>query len=158
MDFVNGINRDQLIIMDFEANVAQDSWARIVDLFVEILPLEELGFKDVLNEQGRPPYHSLDMLKLFMYGYKKKIRSSYALEEACNINLEVIWLMKGLRPSARKIAYFRKDNPTAFKKAFRYFVLVLKKRGAIKLLPKILAVLEKDLNQKSRRSSENERN
>jgi len=131
MDFVNGINRDQLIIMDFEANVAQDSWARIVDLFVEILPLEELGFKDVLNEQGRPPYHSLDMLKLFMYGYKKKIRSSYALEEACNINLEVIWLMKGLRPSARKIAYFRKDNPTAFKKAFRYFVLVLKDMGLI---------------------------
>ena len=131
MDFVNGIDRDQLIMMDFEANVAQDSWARIVDLFVEILPLEDLGFKDVLNEQGRPPYHSLDMLKLLMYGYKKKLRSSYALEEACKINLEVIWLMRGLRPSARKIAYFRKNNPTAFKNAFRYFVLVLKDMNLI---------------------------
>jgi len=131
MDFVNGINRDQLIIMDFEANVSQDSWARIVDLFVEILPLEELGFKDVLNEEGRPPYHSKDMLKLFMYGYKKKMRSSYALEEACLVNLEVIWLMRGLRPSARKIAYFRKNNPTAFKNAFRYFVLILKDMNLI---------------------------
>ena len=98
MDFVNGIDRDQLVMMDFEANVASDSWARIVDLFVEMLPLKELGFSNVLNEQGRPPYRSADMLKLLMYGYKKKLRSSYALEEACRINLEVIWLMRGLRP------------------------------------------------------------
>ena len=50
MDFVNGIDRDQLVMMDFEANVAPDSWARIVDLFVEMLPLKELGFSNVLNE------------------------------------------------------------------------------------------------------------
>jgi len=61
-----------------------------------------------------------------MYGYKKQLRSSYRLEEACRVNLEAIWLIKGLRPSARKIAYFRKDNSKAFKQAFRYFVLVLK--------------------------------
>ena len=126
MDFVQGINRDQLVMMDFEANVASDSWARIVDLFVDMLPIEDLGFSDMLNEEGRPPYRSADMLKLFMYGYKKKMRSSYALEEACKINLEVIWLMRGLRPSARKIAYFRKNNSKAFKQAFRYFVVLLK--------------------------------
>jgi transposase len=126
MDFVNGFDRDQLMIMDFEANVSSDSWARVVDWFVDMLPLEDLGFVDVLKDEGRPPYSSSDMLKLFMYGYKKKLRSSYQLQEACKINLEVIWLMRGLRPSARKIAYFRKDNPTAFKHAFRHFVLVLK--------------------------------
>ncbi len=58
MDFVNGLDRNQLVMMDFEANVAQDSWARIVDLFVDALPLEQLGFKDTLNEQGRPPYRA----------------------------------------------------------------------------------------------------
>jgi len=126
MDFVNGLNRDQLIMMDFESNVAPDSWARVVDWFVEALPLEELGFSDVLNDEGRPPYRSSDMLKLFMYGYKKKLRSSYQLEEACRINLEVIWLLKGLHPSARKIAYFRKNNSQAFKQSFRHFVLLLK--------------------------------
>ena len=126
MDFVNGFDRDQLMMMDFEANVSADSWARVVDWFVDILPLEDLGFVDELKDEGRPPYSSSDMLKLFMYGYKKKLRSSYQLEEACKINLEVIWLMRGLRPSARKIAYFRKNNPKAFKQAFRYFVLVLK--------------------------------
>jgi transposase len=98
---------------------------------VDTLPMTELGFKDVLNQEGRPPYLSSDMLKLFMYGYKKKLRSSYQLEEACKINLEVIWLIRGLRPSARKIAYFRKNNPEAFKKAFRYFVLMLKEMDLI---------------------------
>lgn len=126
MDFVNGFNRDQLIMMDFEANVNFDSWARVGDWFVDALPLGCLGFKDVLNSEGRPPYKSSDMLKLFMYGYKKRLRSSYQLEEACRVNLEVIWLMRGLKPSARKIAYFRKDNSKAFKQVFRHFVLMLK--------------------------------
>ena len=44
MDFINGFDRNQLIMMDFESVVGQDSWARVVDLFVEMLPLKELGF------------------------------------------------------------------------------------------------------------------
>lgn len=126
MDFITGFNRDQLIMMDFESCLDTDSWARIVDMFTDILPLGELGFKDVLNTEGRPPYRSSDMLKLYLYGYKNKLRSSRRLEHACKVNLEVIWLLKGLRPSARKIAYFRKNNAKAFKMAFRYFVVLLK--------------------------------
>ncbi|MGB5821997.1 MAG: IS1182 family transposase [Saonia sp.] len=127
MDYIQGFDRDQLIMMDFESAVGPDSWARIVDMFVDILlPMAELGFKDVLNTEGRPPYRSADMLKLYLYGYKNKLRSSRQLEHACKVNLETIWLLKGLRPSARKIAYFRKDNAEAFKKAFRYFVVLLK--------------------------------
>ena len=126
MEFITGFNRDQLVMMDFESCVGQDSWARTVDMFVDILPMQELGFRDVLNSEGRPPYHSSDMLKLYLYGYKNKLRSSRQMEHACKVNLEVIWLLKGLRPSARKIAYFRKDNATAFKLAFRHFVGLLK--------------------------------
>jgi len=73
MDFVQGMHRDQFMMMDFEANVAPDSWARIVDLLVDALPLKDLGFTNILNEEGRPPFRSSDMLKLFMYGYKKKL-------------------------------------------------------------------------------------
>lgn len=113
-------------MMDFESCLSPDSWARIVDMFVDILPMQELGFKDVLNTEGRPPYRSSDLLKLYLYGYKNKLRSSRRLEHACKVNLEVIWLLKGLRPSARRIAYFRKDNATAFKQAFRYFVVLLR--------------------------------
>lgn len=54
------------------------------------------------------------------------------MEHACKVNLEVIWLLKGLRPSARKIACFRKRNPNAFKGAFRYFVVLLKDWELIK--------------------------
>jgi len=126
MNFINGFDRNQLLIMDFESAISHDSWARIVDLFVEMLPLDELGFTEVLNQEGRPPYRSADLLKLFIYGYKNQLRSSRKLEHACKVNLEVMWLLKGLRPSARKIAYFRKENPTAFKQAFRYFVCLLK--------------------------------
>lgn len=126
MDFITGFNRDQLIMMDFESCLGIDSWARIVDMFVDVLPMNELGFEDVLNSEGRPPYRSADLLKLYLYGYKNKLRSSRQLEHACKVNLEVIWLLKGLRPSARKIAYFRKENAKAFKMAFRYFVVLLK--------------------------------
>jgi|TARA_R110002074_G_scaffold106578_2_gene230225 transposase len=126
MDFITGFDRDQLVMMDFESCLGPDSWARIVDMFVDILPMGDLGFRDVLNNEGRPPYRSSDMLKLYLYGYRNKLRSSRQLEHACKVNLEVIWLLKGLRPSARKIAYFRKRNPKAFKRAFRYFVVLLK--------------------------------
>ena len=108
MDFQHGFDRHQLRVMDFNSMVSTDSWARIVDLFVDILPLEEFGFTDVLADEGRPPFHSSDLLKLYLYGYKNGIRSSRKLAHACKINIEVIWLLKGLKPSARKIAYFRK--------------------------------------------------
>lgn len=126
MNFIQGFDRNQLQMISFDEFVPEDSWARIVDLFVDALPIDELGFKHELAKEGRPPYHPSDMLKLFLYGYKNQLRSSRNLEKACLVNLEVIWLMKGIRPSARKIAYFRKNNPKAFKNVFRYFVLMLK--------------------------------
>ncbi|MFK5857279.1 MAG: IS1182 family transposase, partial [Bacteroidota bacterium] len=76
MDFIQGFERNQLVMMDFEANVAHDSWARVVDWFVDALPMDELGFINVLQSEGRPPYKASDLLKLFMYGYKKDLRSS----------------------------------------------------------------------------------
>lgn len=131
MDFIKEFNRDQLIMMDFESFVSMDSWARIVDLFVEMLPLDSLEFKDVLNSEGRPSFHSNDMIKLYLYSYKNQLRSSRKLAHACKVNLEVIWLLKGLKPSARKITYFRKNNAKSFKQTFRYFVILLKDMNLI---------------------------
>lgn len=126
MDFIQGFDRNQLQMISFDEFVKQDSWARIVDLFVACLPIDTLGFKHEHASQGRPPYATTDLLKLLLYGYKNHLRSSRKLAHACQVNMEVIWLIKGLKPSARKIAYFRKDNSKAFKQAFRYFVLMLK--------------------------------
>lgn len=61
-----------------------------------------------------------------MYGYRHGIRSSNKLHQACLVNVEVWWLLKGLKPSPRTIRYFRANNAKAFKKAFQHFVLLLK--------------------------------
>ena len=124
MNFIQEFNRNQFQMMSFSEFVKPDSWARVVDLFVDAFPLLGLGFKDTPAKEGRLPYHTSDVLKLYLYGYKNQLRSSRKLEHACQVNMEVIWLIKGLRSSARKIAYFRKNNAKSFKKAFRYFVFL----------------------------------
>ncbi len=121
------VDRYQMTMMDLDSLVAQDSYARLVDLFVEALPLEQLGFTHTQHETtGRPPYHPAVLLKLYMYGYRHGLRSSTKLHQACLVNVEVWWLLKGLKPSRRTICYFRKNNAQAFKKAFQHFVLLLK--------------------------------
>ncbi len=107
--------------------VSQNSYARLVDAFVDSLPLEQLDFEHVEHEQtGRPPYHPSVLLKLYMYGYRHGIRSSEKLHNACLVNIELWWLLKGLKPSPRTILYFRANNSKSFKKAFQHFVLLLK--------------------------------
>ena len=131
MDFIQGVSRNQLFMMQLDDYVAQDSWARVVDVFVNALPLQKLGFKNTLAKEGRPPFDAKDLLKLYLYGYKNGLRSSRKLEHACTVNIEIMWLLNGLMPSARAIAYFRKNNATAFKNAFRHFVGILKELNLI---------------------------
>jgi len=77
-------------------------------------------------ENGRPAYHPSDLLKLFIYGYMNKVRSTRDLEKECGRNIEVMWLLKCLRPDHNTIANFRKDNPKAIKKVFRATVQIAK--------------------------------
>jgi hypothetical protein len=80
---------------------------------------------------GQPPYDPSDLLKLYLYGYINQIRSSRRLErEACR-NLELIWLLKNLKPGYRTIANFRKENWAALKAANRSFVLLLRELGLV---------------------------
>jgi transposase len=114
-------------MFSLEEIVAPDSWARLVDIFVDVLPLEQLGFCHIKpKDEGRPPYHPAVLLKLYMYGYKHGVRTSRKLEHACKVNIELWWLLKGQTPSARTIAAFRKENKKAFRNAFRHFVLLLR--------------------------------
>ena len=86
-----------------------------------------MRFKDIrLNKNGRPPFHSKDLLKLYIYGYLNKIHSSRGLEKESKRNIELIWLMKGLVPDHNTISNFRGDNPKAIKKVFRATVKLRK--------------------------------
>ena len=126
MEYISGSDRNQIQFFALDELVADDSWVRVIDLFVDLLPLKDLGFKHtVLQKEGRPPYDPSLFLKLYLYGYKHSVRSSRKLEHCCKVNIELWWLLKGLKPSFRSIAYFRKDNAAALKAAFRYFVIML---------------------------------
>ena len=88
--------------------------------------MEDFGFKVDFVENGRPAYHPSDLLKLYIYGYLNKIRSSRNLEKACKRNIEVMWLLKNLQPDHNTISNFRRDNPKAIKKVFRTTVQIAK--------------------------------
>ncbi|MCB0670615.1 MAG: transposase [Saprospiraceae bacterium] len=127
MDFVEGHDREQMFISSIEQMVDPEAFVRIIDAFIDALPLEQFDFKNLeLNEQGRPPFHPGVLLKLYLYGYQNGVRSCRKLEHACNVNLEVIWLLKGRRPHYKTIANFRKQNALAFRQVFRHFVAMLK--------------------------------
>src|SRR6266516_3919731 len=106
---------------------------RAIDSFVCALDLAKLGFRhaDRRVGVGQPPYDPSDLLKLYLYGYINQIRSSRRLErEACR-NLELIWLLKNLKPGYRTIANFRKENWAALKAANRSCVLLLRELGLV---------------------------
>lgn len=121
MKFINGTNRNQLPLFasSIDDAIAQDNQVRLIDLFVDSLKLPDFGFEFHFVENGRPAYHPSDLLKLFIYGYLNRMRSSRALEKECSRNIELMWLLKGLVPDHNTISNFRKDNPKAIGRVFR---------------------------------------
>jgi len=100
MKFIKGHDRSQthLFPVSLDQSIDSDNEVRLIDLFVDSLTLKDYGFKTEFIENGRPAYHPTDLLKLYIYGYLNKTRSSRDLEKACKINIEVMWLLKTLAP------------------------------------------------------------
>ena len=116
------IDVNQVMMTTFDNLVAPDSTARIIKHFIDNVDLEELGFKNTNPAiEGRPSYPPANMMKMYLYGYRNNIRSSRKLAKACEINIEVKWLMEGLTPDFRVIADFRKDNIKCMKKLYHEF-------------------------------------
>src|SRR5258708_34443416 len=133
--FKTGESREQpsLLPPRIEDYVGRNNPIRAIDSFVSALDLAKLGFRhaDRGVGVGQPPYQPSDLLKLYLYGYINQIRSSRRLErEACR-NLELIWLLKNLKPGYRTIANFRKENWEALKAVNRSFVLLARELGLV---------------------------
>jgi transposase len=127
MDFIAGVNRQQMQLSSMEDAISQDNIVRFVDAFVEKLDIEKLGFQVLkLQKEGRPAFDRKVLLKLYFYGYLNGIRSSRRLERECARNIELHWLLEGRRPNYHTIADFRKHNPDALRNTFKLFVLFLK--------------------------------
>jgi transposase/IS5 family transposase len=130
MAHISGFERSQLLLFPeaIDDYVGPDNPVRFIDAFVDGLDLAEAGFVRVRSEAtGRPGYSPGDLLKLYIYGYLNRVRSSRRLEAECHRNIEVIWLLRTLKPDFRTIADFRADNRSAFKSVFRQFTLLCKR-------------------------------
>jgi transposase len=129
MNYIKGYDRNQAVLIPetIDQLIDKNNPVRFIDVFVESLNVVGFGFKDIrLNKNGRPPFHPKDLLKLYIYGYLNKIRSSRGLEKEAKRNIELMWLIKGLVPDHNTIANFRKDNPDSIKKVFRATVNIAK--------------------------------
>jgi len=128
MKYIEGYDRNQITLIPTSLNAAidPDNEVRIIDLFVDSLDLKEMEFRVDFGENGRPAYHPSDLLKLFIYGYLNKTRSSRDLEKECHRNLEVMWLLKSLSPDHNTISNFRRDNKKAIKNVFKATVQIAK--------------------------------
>jgi len=113
--------------------VSENNQVRAIDDYVELLDVAKLGFTNAsLNSaDGRPAYHPKLLLKIYIYGYLNKVRSSRKLEQEIDRNIEMMWLCAGLKPRYKTIANFRKDNAKALKRVFREFVLLCKEINLI---------------------------
>lgn len=135
MSYIEGDHRDQELLLpeSLENYVSEDNPVRFIEGFVDKLDLVECGFvEERTSASGRPSYAPADMLKLYLYGYTNRTRSSRMLERACHINMEVIWLMRRLKPDHKTIAEFRRKHPKAFKQVFRQFVLLCRSLGLVR--------------------------
>lgn len=120
MPYVKTCDRNQMMFCSMDSFVDPESTARLIDAFVNSLDLQKYGVKEAAKE-GRPPYDPKGLLKLYIYGCRNEIRSSRKLQRACEVNIEVIWLMGGAKPDFRTISDFRKDNIDVLKKLFHEF-------------------------------------
>jgi transposase len=123
--FVAGTDRGQITLFPARLDdyVVEDNPVRAVDVFVDCLDLDRLGFIRVQPlDMGRPGYDPRMMLKLYIYGYLNRVPSSRRLERECQRNIEVIWLTGHLAPDFKTIADFRRDNGTAIREVCRQFV------------------------------------
>jgi transposase len=130
MTHISGTDRSQLLLLpeSIDDYIDGNNLVRFIDAFVEGLDLEAAGFERVeALVIGRPGYAPGDLLKLYIYGYLNRVRSSRRLEVECHRNVEVIWLLRTLKPDFKTIADFRSENRAAFKAVFREFTLLCRR-------------------------------
>src|SRR5664279_3143045 len=134
MKTIVGTSRHQMQFTSIDGLIARDNPVRIIDAFVEKLDLKQLGIGHQPADKGRPSkanpggaprFDDRLLLKLYLYGYLNKIRSSRKLEQECFRNVELRWLLQALSPNYHTIADFRKNHSEALKNLFKIYIQFL---------------------------------
>ena len=134
MGYVRGTASGQMWLLPYSLDelVEENSPVRVIEAYVDSLPLDALGFvRSAPAWMGRPGYDPRDMLKLYIYGYLNRIRSSRRLMAECRRNVELFYLLGMVKPDFRTIADFRKDNRRALREVFRGFVSLCAELGLL---------------------------
>jgi transposase len=129
MRYIEGIDRKRKISYPeyIDDYITEDNPVRVIDAFVDSLDMVELGFKNAIpSHTGRLGFDPKDLLKLYIYGYMNRITSSRRLEAEATRNIELMWLLRRLKPDHKVIADFRKNNKDAIQKVFKQFVALCK--------------------------------
>ena len=132
MGYKSGIDKKQLSLLPecLDDYVPEDHICRIISEFTRQLDVVALGYKYAESKTtGCPPYDPRMMLNLYIYGYMHRVRSSRRLRDEATRNIEVMWLMDGLKPDDKTICNFRKDNTKALRETFRTFVRMCRNLG-----------------------------
>lgn len=130
MSYIEGVAREQAVLFpeSLDEYIAEESVVRFLDAFVESLEMGKLGFeRSQPAATGRPGYDPRDLLRLYLYGYLHRVRSSRMLERECQRNVEVMWLLRKLRPDHKTVADFRRDHAGALKQTCREFTVLCKR-------------------------------
>lgn len=134
--YKEGLNRKQQLLFppSIDEYVSEENLVRSIDAYVEMIDMVELGFTNAAlgSAAGQPAYHPKVFLKIYIYGYLNRVRSSRALQKENARNLELMWLTQGLRPGYKSIANFRKDNAAALRSVFKSFVSLCHELNLIK--------------------------
>lgn len=137
MTHISGHDRSQTLLFPESVDdyVGADYPVRFIDAFVDRLDLAAAGFaRTAAKATGCPGYAPADLLKLYVYGYRNRVRSSRRLEAETHRNIEVIWLLRHLKPDFKTITDFRCDNRAAFRPVFREFLLLCKQLAPSRLV------------------------
>ncbi len=133
MKHIEGESRDQIVLFNetLEDLLGEEDPVRFIDIFVDKLNMKGVGFKVKEASTGRSSYKSEILLKIYIYGYLNKIRTSRKLERECRRNTELMWLTGRLAPDFKTIADFRKDNKKGIQSIFREFLKICHKAGLL---------------------------
>lgn len=128
-------DRSQLTFMNsLDDMVAPDHPVRLIDALIDKIMEQDTNFFDHLAPQssvGRRGYSAAALIKLYMYGYIHGINSSRKLAAEAERNIEVIWLLSGLKPSYKTIADYRRDYPEQIQRVNEQIVRFLVDNGWI---------------------------
>lgn len=111
--------------------VGGDHPARMIRELVDALDLPALGFAAPDEVDGRPHYGANLLLKVWLYGYLMRIRSSRKLEQACQDQMALIWLTGRHTPDHNTLWRFFRAHRRALRQLFKGVMNVAVEAGVL---------------------------